>query len=178
MKRIETKKIALASLLCALSVVISVIGCIFDMVDLTACTAASVLVALSDNELGGKYPYLVYAVTGMLLFLLFPTTTVTLFFILFFGYYPIIKKFIEKLPKIPAFILKFAVFNCATVFSYYLMTYILLSAEVEEGKAILITAWIFANIFFVAYDLSLGIFMTAYRRYYRKKWGIDKFLLH
>ena len=148
------------------------------MADLTACTVASALVALADTELRGKYPYLVYAVTGMLLFLFFPTTTVTMYFILFFGYYPIIKKYVEKLPNLPALAVKFLLFNAAIVLIYFLMTKILLTAEAESGKMLLAALWIFSNIFFAVYDFSLSVMMMAYTRYYRKKWGIDKFLLH
>ena len=56
MKKNETKKIALASLFCSISVIVSVIGCVFDMADLVAASAASVTVAVSKIELGGKYP--------------------------------------------------------------------------------------------------------------------------
>lgn len=179
LKRTETKKIALASLFCALSVIICIIGCVFDMADLAATAAASVTVALAGIELRGKYPYLIYAVTGTLLFLLFPTSTVTLYFILFFGYYPIIRGILIKLPKLLSMILKFAVFNAAIVAIFFLMKKLLLFEDAETSEAWLIPAlWVVANIFFFVFDFSLNIFMMAYIRVFRRKWGIDKFMLH
>lgn len=177
MKRLETKKLALASVLCALSVVVSVLGCVFDMADLVACTGASLSVALSRIELRGKYPYLIYAVTGALLFLFFPTATVTFYFILFFGYYPIIKSFLEKLNKVLSRILKFIVFNAAIIIIFILMSKLLIAEQTESELYLLPVLWLFANIFFAVYDLSLSVFITAYLRLYRKKWGIDKFML-
>lgn len=177
MKRLETKKLSLAALLCALSAVVAVIGCVFDMADLTACTVASVTVAICAIELGGKYPYLVFAVTGAILFLFFPSATVTWYFIMFFGYYPIVKKYLDRLPKILARVLKFVLFNAAMFMLYFLMKKLLFAAEAEEGKSLLIMLVLFANVFFAVYDFSLSVFLTAYMKYYRKRWGIDKFML-
>lgn len=178
MKRIETKKIALASLLCALSVVICILGCVFDMADLAATAAAAVLVALSGVELCGKYPYLIYAATSSLLFLFFPTSTVTLYYILFFGYYPIIRVYLLKLPKLFSAILKFAIFNLAIIAIFLLMKKLLLFEEAETEIWLIPALWIVSNIFFAVFDFSLGVFMMAYLRVFRKKWGIDKFMLH
>ena len=176
MKRLETKKLALASVFCALSVVISVIGCVFDMVDLVACTGASLIVALSRIELRGKYPYLIYAVSGALLFLLFPSSTVTFYFILFFGYYPIIKSLLERLRTLPSYILKFTVFNTAIIIIFILMSRLLIAEQAESELHLLPILWVFANIFFAVYDFSLSVFITAYQKIYRKRLGIDKFM--
>ncbi len=178
-KRLETKKIALASLFCALSVVICIMGCVFDMADLAATAAASVTVALAGVELRGKYPYLIYAVTSALLFLFFPTSTVTLYFILFFGYYPIIRNYLLKIPKFISAIIRFAVFNVAIVAIFLLMKNLLLFEDAETTESWLIPAlWVVANIFFAVFDFSLNIFMMAYLQVFRRKWGIDKFMLH
>ncbi len=178
MKRTEIKKIALASLFCALAVVISVIGCVFDMADLAATAASSVLVALAKLELRGKYPYLIYAVVSALLFLFFPTATVTLYFIMFFGYYPIIRDFISRVPKYLRIALKFLCFNAAIVVIYFLMEKLLLSSDTESEAYLIPALWFVANLFFAAFDFSLNIFMSAYIHVFRKKWGIDKFMLH
>lgn len=178
MKKNEIKKTALASLLSALAVVISVIGCVFDMADLAAASAASVIVAISVTELHGKYPYLMYAVISALLFLLFPTATVTFYFILFFGYYPIIRTFLSKAPKLPRLILKFLIFNAAIVAIYFIMEKLLLYSDTESEAWLLPALWIVANLFFGVFDFAMDIFIMAYLKVYRKKWGIDKFMLH
>lgn len=178
MKKTEIKKTALASLLCALAVVISVIGCVFDMADLASVSAASVIVAISARELGGKYPYLIYAVISVLLFLLFPSATVTFYFILFFGYYPIIRAFLAKIPKLPRYILKFSIFNVAAVSIYFIMEKLLLSFDTDSEVWLVPALWIVSNIFFAVFDFAMDIFIAAYIKIYRKKWGIDKFMLH
>ena len=175
MKKTEIKKTALASLLCALAVVISVIGCVFDMADLASVSAASVIVAISARELGGKYPYLIYAVISVLLFLLFPSSTVTFYFILFFGYYPIIRAFLAKIPR---YILKFSIFNVAAVSIYFIMEKLLLSFDTDSEVWLVPALWIVSNIFFAVFDFAMDIFIAAYIKIYRKKWGLDKFMLH
>ena len=177
MKRKETKRLAVASLLCALTTVISLVGCVLDVADLTAVTAASAVVALSGTELGKKYQILIYAVCSALLLLLFPSATVSLYFVLYFGYYPIIREYFARLPRLFSWILKYMLFNTAIISVYFLMTKILLSAEAEESMAMLLTLWLMANAFFAVYDIAIGVFTLAYTRVYRKKWGIDKFML-
>ena len=178
MKKNETKKIALASLFCSISVIVSVIGCVFDMADLVAASAASVTVAVSKIELGGKYPYLIYAATGTLLFLLFPSATVTWYFIMLFGYYPILQSYILRLSSIPRRIIKFIIFNLAIMAVYILlMKTLLLSPEAEYESYLLPALWILANIFLAVFDYSLTVFILAYVKVFRKKWGIDKFML-
>lgn len=178
MKRTETKKIALASIFCSLSVIVSVIGCVFDMADLVAASAASVTVAISKIELGKKYPYLIYAVTGTLLFLLFPSATVTWYFIMLFGYYPILQSYISKFPSVLRRTIKFIIFNIAIFAIYFLlMKTLLLSPDAESESYLLPALWIIANIFLAVFDYSLSVFILAYIRVFRKKWGIDKFML-
>ena len=148
------------------------------MADLVATGAASVTVALSKTELRGKYPFLIYAVTGFLLFLFFPGATVTLYYIMFFGYYPIVRDLLVKLPKAVCLSLKFLIFNAAIVAIYFIMEALLLSESADAEGYLIPALWFVANIFFAVFDYSLDIFMMAYIRVFRKKWGIDKFMLH
>lgn len=175
MKNHEIKKLALASLLCALACVIITIGCIIDIADLIASVFASFAVAFSVIELKGKYPYLVYAVTATLSILLFPSSAATLYFTLFFGYYPILKPKFERLPPLAATVSKYSVFNAAIVLLYFIMKKMLLTDEVQT-VALTAALWITSNIFFTASDKILSLYTSVYLKHFRKKWGVDKFL--
>ncbi len=176
MKRKEIKKLALSAIICALSVVIIVIGCVLDMVDLTACAVASGAVAFACTELRGKYPYLIYAVTAALSLILFPGSTASIYYVVFMGYYPIIKKFIEKIPGIFSMILKLASFNAALGIIALLSRFLFISEDADTGTALVVTIIIFANIFFVVFDLALTVITSAYLHHFRKKWGVGRFL--
>lgn len=176
MKRKEIKKLALSAIICALSVVIITLGCVMDMLDLTACAVASGAVAFACIELRGKYPYLIYGVSATLTFILFPGSTASLYYAVFIGYYPIIKKYLEKIPGVFSLVAKLASFNAALGVIALLSRYLFISEEAETGKALLIAIVIFANVFFVVFDMALSVISTAYVKHFRQKWGVSRFL--
>ena len=81
----QARKVAIAALISALGVVILYIGSIITVLDLTTIAAASMLVVLAVIELGGAFPWLVWAVTGILALLLLPNKEVSMFYLLFGG---------------------------------------------------------------------------------------------
>ena len=60
----KTKRVSLASILSALSVVVMSLGAFIQVVDLTAVALASVMVIFARIELGPPYEWLVYGVSG------------------------------------------------------------------------------------------------------------------
>lgn len=176
MKRNEIKKLALSAIICALSVVVIILGCVIDVIDLTACAVASGAVAFACIELRGKYPYLIYGVTSALALILFPGCTASIYYVIFMGYYPIIKRFLEKIPGIFCLIGKLAAFNAALGVIALLSKFLFISEEATTGTALIVTIIIFANIFFVVFDMALTVITTAYLKHFRKKWGIGRFL--
>lgn len=89
-----------------------------------------------------------------------------LLYICFFGYYPIVKYFIEKINKsVLEWIIKFLVFNAAVLSAYFLFAG-LFSVSVDDfgilGKY---GAYIFlglANIVFVLYDIAVSRAASVY----------------
>ncbi len=176
MKRKEIKKLAISAILCAFSVVVLLIGSIFEMVDITCAAIASGAIAFSALELRGKYSVLIFAVTALLSFILFPLSSASIFYIAFLGYYPIIKVYIEKIKGIFSAILKLIIFNGSFFVIFSIFRSLFLSQEADTSPIILILLIVFANIFFIVYDIALNVLITAYKRVFRKKWGIDRFL--
>ena len=79
--------------------------------------AGIVLIAVAD-EMGVKTALLVYAVVSVLAILIVPDQEAKLLFILFLGYYPMLKPVLEKLPRLFSFFIKLAVFNGIIVAFY------------------------------------------------------------
>lgn len=168
-----TLRLTLSAIVCALSVVLLWLGGLIQIFDLSMAVLVSMLVVFVVIELGGKYPYLVYIVTSVLSFLLLPTNTAGMAYVLFAGYYPILKAVVEgHLPKTVAWVVKSVVF-CAAVAGALLISEFLLLWDLS---------WVWAHWYllpallpiFVLYDVVLTRMITAYLRHWRARLRIPK----
>ena len=76
-------------------------------------------------EIGGKWPLYTYVVTAVLS-LVFAEPEAKFMYILLFGYYPILKAYIERINKRAVqYIIKFAIFNTSVLTVYFIMVKIL-----------------------------------------------------
>ena len=77
-----------------------------------------------------------------------------LLFLVFFGYYPIIKPLLEKIKNKPVkWVLKFSVFNAAAVVLYLIEVLVL---RFTLGKWWLLAAFAAGNAVFVLYDIAVA----------------------
>ena len=155
----------------ALGCAILYLGSLIEVMDMSMAAIASFIVVICMIEVGGYSPYLVYAATSLLSFLLLPNKTVVLIYLMFFGFYPIIKKHLEKTGRIWSPILKLITFN-ALLFLYMIVAEKLLHISLEEIEFYLI---ILLNVIFFTLDFALTVFVTAYVVKYRKRLQIDRF---
>ncbi len=109
-------------------------------------------------EVGAKWAWGTYAVTTVLVFL-FAEPEAKLMFVLFLGYYPILKSYIERVKnRLAQYLIKFAVFNVAVLVVYGLLAHLfgIYIADIESsGKPFLIGLLTLANITFYLYDIVL-----------------------
>ena len=172
----KTKKLTLSAVICALGVVLLSIGSLVQTVDLSAAALASFMCIFAVIELGGAYPWAIYVVTGLLSVILTPYGMAGWFYIAFFGYYPMVKEKLERLPKFFSWVLKILVLNVA-LFLCVLISYFLFFASSggglmdaffkifgDEGFAeIFAVAMVFAvNAVFVIYDIALTSVISMY----------------
>ena len=126
----RTKKLALGAMLSAMGVVMLAIGGLIEVLDLSMAALASFFCIFAVIEMGKGYPVMVYATTGVLAVLIMPQWLSGWFYLLFFGYYPIVKERLERLPRAIAWILKLLVFNAA-IGVYAVICYFLFFGELE-----------------------------------------------
>ena len=99
-------------MLSALGVVVLYLGAIIEVLDLSLAALAPVLVIYVAIELGGSWPWLVYLVTGLLSLLLLPQKFGAVVYLLFTGFYPMVKKWAEqRLPRLLSLAVKLGVFT-------------------------------------------------------------------
>ena len=87
-------------MMCALSVVVLALGAVFEALDLTAAALASICIAFIYIEVGAPYTFISWLCTTLLSFLFFPQSLLWIEYLLLYGIYPILKGYIEKLPRL------------------------------------------------------------------------------
>lgn len=166
----KTKKIALGALLAALGVSMCVLGSVLDVLDLTMVALSSLCIVAAVIEMGGAWPWLVYAVTAALALVLCPTKTAPIEYILFGGLYPIIKAKLECYHPAVTWTIKLSYFNTAVILLVFVANFVLGLPDTGLGYTIAVFA--LANVFFVVYDIALSKLITLYIVKLRKKLGL------
>lgn len=162
----QTKKITLSAMVVALGTVFMVVGGFVEVLDLTVCALASLLVAFVYIEIGSPYTWLVWICTSLATFLCMPGKFIWLTYLLVFGIYPILKAYIERLPRGAWLIIKLLFINCMIwllIFGFDVIFGIPFFAV--DKLWIKAFVYVVMNIGFIAYDL----FITVLVRFYFEK---------
>ena len=152
-------QVALGGVMAALSLAIMLLTG-FIPIGTYACPAlAGILLIAVVIELGAKWAWAVFAAISILSLFFAGDKEAALYFVMFFGFYPILKARIETLAKKwPQRILKLAVFNASMVAAFFLALYVF---SVPAGEFVIFgiyIPWLFllaGNVFFMDYDLAV-----------------------
>lgn len=170
----STKRLTLCALTTALGVVIMALGSLVDVLDLSTAAFAGFLTVLIVIEIGGIWPWLVFAATGILAFLL-PLKTPALIYLLFCGWYPIIKSKIERIrSKVLQWTIKILTLNLSLVLCYVTAKYLLMLPE-ESFEELTAVLFILVNFAFVLCDIALTKIITLYFVKLRQRLKLDRF---
>lgn len=154
----KTKNTAVCGLMTALSVVLMMLTTLIPVFMYVIPIVTGIIVLFVADVSNKKWGAGVYFSTAFLSILLITDKEAALTYALFFGYFPLIKESIEKLPKALAWILKIVLFNIATVgigvISFYVFG--ISGDEYDEfGKFTIPILLIMANVAFVLYDFCV-----------------------
>ncbi len=163
----STKKLTVASLLCALCTVLLLIGSFLEVLDLSVAALSSFIVIFAVIEMGGAYPSLIWLVSSALALLLLPNKLPAVYFSLFFGWYPILKNILERLPSIVSWALKIITFLISQAVIIYISIYVL--ATDDFTLSIAPALFVSGVAVFVIFDFALTRIITAYLRVWRQK---------
>lgn len=157
----HTKRVAAAGMLSALAVVIMLIIGLFDSFDLAAAFLGGMVVAVALIELGPGYALAVCAVASVLSAVILPNKLVCIEFIGFAGWYPIVKKYIERIRIMP---LRLAV-------KLLLFAAIVIPVTAFEliGMQNVWYLYIFFLLSLILYDVTLQYFSVFYINNIQKK---------
>jgi hypothetical protein len=159
----STKKITLSASIVALGTVLMVLGGLFDVLDLSACALASLLVAFVYIEIGSPYTYLVWLSTSLLAFVFFSASPLWMEYLLVFGIYPILKAYIERLPRAVWLLPKLGFINLVLLILYFAFELIFgVPLFTVKGLWIKVALWVGLNIVFILYDIFLTVLIRFY----------------
>lgn len=172
----RTKKLTVSTMMTALGVALMFMGSLIETIDLSMAALASFFCVFAVIELGGAYPWLIFAATGVLSVIFMPYSMGGWFYVLFFGYYPILKEKLEKLNKIISWVVKILILNAALVacvalayFMFYgqsgagpVETFMYIMGGGDVAIYVAVGIYLLVNVVFVVYDLALTRLITYY----------------
>ncbi len=168
----QSKRIALCAIMSALGVLILFAGAVIDIFSLTAAAVASLLISVVMIEVGACYPWLVWGVTSVLSLILLPNKLPAIMYFVLCGFYPILRGYFERLPRLFAWVCKLGLFNVS------LLALIAVSKHIfylnDMGFDFTVPVIIIGNAALVMYDIALGRIVWYYAKYLRRRMGIDK----
>ena len=178
-----TRCMVTCAILCALSVVTLAIGTVLEIIDLTAAAMAAVVILLIYLCYGARYALLSYAVTGVLGAVLMPQSLAVWSYVGLMGYYPVVKRRLDRLPRILGWIVKLllfaAVMGVCLVGFYFLLyggegslgdTFLRLFGEEESGTPLMAWALLGLSLFtYIVFDLLLDRLLILYELRFRRK---------
>ncbi len=121
-------------------------------------------------ECGKKWAFCAYAAVSLVALLIVPDVEAKTLFIVFFGYYPIIKASLENLKsRVWEWLAKVGVFNLATIGGYIVLSQVGFSMDAFrlEGVSLPLSAFLLmfllaGNVIFVIYDIGLSRVLPLY----------------
>lgn len=168
----QSSKTALGGIVSALSVVLMLLTAVIPFMSYALPLIAGALLILMVIEINKSWAFIVYVAVSLLAVFVVPDKEAAVFYVAFFGYYPIIKSSLEKhLPRVIEWIVKFAIFNSAVIAAYFLTVKVLgfafddMGPLGQYGIPILLAL---ANFTFLVYDIMLTKLVTLYMYKFRK----------
>lgn len=157
----SAKKITVTAVFAALSVATMYIASLLPTGQIGSLGVIALFGIAAAIECGLGASAIVYAGTSILSFLIVPNKSMVLIYILFFGYYPVLKGLAEK-TKIRAveWIIKLAVMNLALAVMMFAVSEIVFDLS-KIGNSIVL-AFVIFNVVFVIYDLCVTYFTGFY----------------
>lgn len=169
-----TRKMALTGMLCALAVVIMLLGGLIPFATFCCPVLAGLMLVPVFVECGEKMAYGAYIAIAALSLILCPDKEAALLFT-FLGYYPVLRWRLEQIRRrLPRVIAKLAVFNAAVIAMYALCMYVFQMDQIlrefeTAGMIMTLSTLVLGNITLLVYDRVLAVWTVIYVQRLRDK---------
>ncbi|WP_290911636.1 hypothetical protein [Eubacterium sp.] len=172
----NSKVIAYSGVATALSVVMLFLGSIFWALGYTMPLVASLVMIILLDSISQKSALLTFISTSIISFILLNDKECVLLYVLFFGYYPLIRDKINDIkPKFLSYLLKFITFNAAMALTQVLCVYVFgIPFDDMLGKWGIVLFVLCLNLVFVVFDKLYTLLLKLYRIKLKKK--VEKYI--
>ena len=168
----DTKKLAIAALLAALSVAVMSVGMAVEALDLSACMLASLIAVIVYIEIGSPHVWLLWLVVSLVSWIVFPGSVLWVEYLFVFGPYPILKGYIERLPQRAWIPLKLLFVTLSASLLLLIVEVVIGLPFVGEVGDVMKTVYlVLALVIFFAYDKLITLFARLYIAKYRKRFA-------
>ncbi len=171
----KTRLVAYSGIMTALSVVLLFLGSISVSLGYAVPIFTGLLMIFLIESVSVNSAVITYFAVSLLSLLLLNNKETALFYVLFFGYYPILRIYIQKIKlKSVRIILKLILFNVSMTAVQLILVYILnIPFDNIFGKLGIILFALALNFIFVLYDITYDKLLIIYDRKFRRK--IERF---
>ena len=160
------RKMAFCGMLCALGVLLLLLGGVLAVLSYAAPVFCGLLVLCALERCGRAYAWSLYGATALLGILLCVQREGALFFAVFAGYYPMFRRFLEGRVRAKPLrlLLGLLLFNGALLALSLLMTLAFFggSSLLAEAPVFLALYALLSDLLFLVYDLLLGRLATVF----------------
>ena len=165
-------KVAFGGMIAALSIVFMFSTGIVPTLTYAIPAICGALLMTVVIEISPFFAGTIYVAVSFLSLLVVADKEAAVMYTAFFGYYPIIKSFIEKIQKNTiSWVIKYIIFNIAMVSSYLVASklFMITFDDIDFlGKFALPGLLLAGNVVFAIYDVALTRLVTAYLMVWRK----------
>jgi len=171
----KSTQVALGGMICALCVTLMLLTDLIPFANYALPMMAGALLLLIAAEHGIPAAVRVYVSVSLFSALVVANKEAVMVFICFFGYYPILKRKLDRIrAKAVGWVFKLAVFNGAIILAFIVAENILgIGGALEElgdyGRYSAHMLLALGNIFFVIYDFVLVRYYNQYLYWFRPK---------
>ncbi|MBQ8210346.1 MAG: hypothetical protein IJZ35_07185 [Clostridia bacterium] len=169
----NSAKTALGGMISALSLTIMLLTAVIPYLTYALPAIAGAMLVLMVIEINKKWAFCAYAAISILSFLILPDKEAAMMYVAFFGYYPVLKPFLESKifnNKLCWFV-KAVIFNIAVVIAYLVIVNVfgIPIEEMEKGVFAVIGLLALGNVMFVLYDICITRLVTLYLNKWQKR---------
>lgn len=168
-----TKRVTFSAICLSLTIIFLYAASALSTGKIAALGLSSLLCGICVSRFGVRYGVALYVGAALLSLLLLPNKMFALLYVLFAGYYPIIKLFIEKLHKLWAeWILKILFFNLILTV-LYIVVKLFFMPVLTSALALLILQYLgpailILQVLFILYDWILSYMIGYYDQFIRR----------
>lgn len=163
LKKSDTYYIALGGVIAALSVVLIFLGAVIPYVSIALPALAGILLIAVVIESRASWAFIIFAAVSILSVLFVPDKEPVVYYIAFFGHYPVVKSFIERIRWLPVqWIVKFTYFNVCIAAAFAVILFLGIMPNQYNGALYLGAVAVLFNITFFVYDFAVSRLVLVY----------------